>query len=315
VDEVMVVMNMGSYMSYALRFGFLNALYFLGGACLCLEGLCYKYTCAYDGSPLFSKTQTNVPEKLPEENQLEGGMYATNASATSQDIENTAANKVVEKNTPAKNTSLKVEDETQVYDETDSAYDMADFDVPPDMDVPPDEAMTGGNVYFDAGYAPRKTQNMQTQNVEKQSAQSSISTAEVAPAPVAPPAPTQHSGTTPLSAPRSVKQAVRGDAKATFGSFLRSLRKIAKSGVLLTLCMDLDSEYEDSCFVLYTTSDTIYRSLQKPEHAESIEKAFFEIGIQAGGYELRMKGKQSDGFNQNVAELKETFGGVKIDIK
>lgn len=34
VDESMLLLNMGSYMSYALRFGFLNAIYFLGGACL-----------------------------------------------------------------------------------------------------------------------------------------------------------------------------------------------------------------------------------------------------------------------------------------
>lgn len=40
VDEAMNLMNMGSYMSYALRFGFLNALYFLGGACLAIEELC-----------------------------------------------------------------------------------------------------------------------------------------------------------------------------------------------------------------------------------------------------------------------------------
>lgn len=43
VDEAMNLMNMGSYMSYALRFGFLNALYFLGGACLSIEDLCKKY--------------------------------------------------------------------------------------------------------------------------------------------------------------------------------------------------------------------------------------------------------------------------------
>ncbi len=52
VDEAMLLMNMGSYMSYALRFGFLNALYFLGGACLALEGICFKSRCAYDGEPL-----------------------------------------------------------------------------------------------------------------------------------------------------------------------------------------------------------------------------------------------------------------------
>ncbi len=39
VDESMLLMNMGSYLSYALRFGFLNAIYFLGGACLGLNGL------------------------------------------------------------------------------------------------------------------------------------------------------------------------------------------------------------------------------------------------------------------------------------
>ena len=53
IDEVTLLMNMGSYMSYALRFGFLNALYFLGGACLCLEDICFKRGCAYDGSPLW----------------------------------------------------------------------------------------------------------------------------------------------------------------------------------------------------------------------------------------------------------------------
>ena len=57
VDEAMNLMNMGSYMSYALRFGFLTALYFLGGACLCLENLCYKAEHAIDGSPLFESVE------------------------------------------------------------------------------------------------------------------------------------------------------------------------------------------------------------------------------------------------------------------
>lgn len=39
VDECMQLLNMGSYLSYALRFGFLNALYFFSGACLGLQGL------------------------------------------------------------------------------------------------------------------------------------------------------------------------------------------------------------------------------------------------------------------------------------
>ncbi len=39
VDESMLLLNMGSYMSYALRFGFLNSLYFFAGACMGLQGL------------------------------------------------------------------------------------------------------------------------------------------------------------------------------------------------------------------------------------------------------------------------------------
>lgn len=56
VDEAMLLLNMGSYMSYALRFGFLNALYFLGGACLAIEGLCFRFDRAFDGTPLRGKT-------------------------------------------------------------------------------------------------------------------------------------------------------------------------------------------------------------------------------------------------------------------
>ena len=79
--------------------------------------------------------------------------------------------------------------------------------------------------------------------------------------------------------------------------------------------MDLDSAYEDGVFVLSTASDTIYRSLSKAEHAELIAKAFSEIGMTEQEYQLTLKGKQSDTFQKNVAEIKETFSGVKIEIK
>ena len=67
VDESMNLLNMGSYMSYALRFGFLNALYFLGGACLCLENICYKPLCAYDGTPLVAETATEQTKENEDE--------------------------------------------------------------------------------------------------------------------------------------------------------------------------------------------------------------------------------------------------------
>lgn len=73
VDEAMLLLNMGSYMSYALRFGFLNALYLLGGACLALENVCYDKNRAYDGAPLYDKKEEINGTK--EEN--DGGRYET----------------------------------------------------------------------------------------------------------------------------------------------------------------------------------------------------------------------------------------------
>ena len=219
----------------------------------------------------------------------DGGMYASNVqtSTTSQ-------------NTPTENPTPKnIEKEEKLAPRMaeEPAYEMADFDIPPEMDAPPDEEITGGNVYFDIGFEPKQTQAP----IKKQ--------APASPTPTATPV------TETTSAVRAVKPALKGDAKVTFGSFLRSIRKIAKSGVLLTLCMDLDSEYDDGVFVLYTSSDTIYRSLSKPDHAEYIAKAFAEIGIDGNGYALRLKGKQSDTFDKGVAQIKDTFQGVKVELK
>ncbi len=71
VDESMKLLNMGSYMSYALRFGFLSALYFLGGTCLCLEGICFKPHHSYDGENFLKEGEEEEPKK--------GGMYAFKA--------------------------------------------------------------------------------------------------------------------------------------------------------------------------------------------------------------------------------------------
>ncbi len=164
-------------------------------------------------------------------------------------------------------------------EEPDELYDTGY--IPPDEAVPPDETVTGGGVYFDEPIEPVK--------------------AKTEPAPV--------------KAPREIKPAPKGDAKATFGSFLRSIRKIARSGVLLTLCMDLDGGYDGDTFILYTESETIFRSLKKEDHYALITQAFEAVGITADGFEIRLRGKQSDEFNKRMDELKDTFGGVKIEIK
>lgn len=167
---------------------------------------------------------------------------------------------------------------------------------PPEPEAPPDEGETGGNVYFDSGFIP----------VVKKQEEPKI------PAPAAPVA----SAPEPVAKPAAaVKQAPKGDARATLGLFLRSLRKVARNGVLITLCMDLDGEYEDGVFALYTTSDTIYRSLSKPDHQALIATAFESIGIPMDGFAVKLRGKKSEGFQKGVEEIKSTFGGVKIEIK
>ena len=158
---------------------------------------------------------------------------------------------------------------------------------PEDFYIPPDEEQTGGNVYFD-GFEPKAPQKAKV---------------EEKPAPIAP---------APATPARTV---TAGGGKATFGTFLRTIRKIARNGVLLTLCMDLDGGYDGDVFVLYTTSDTIYRSLTKPEHYALIGQAFAELGLEQGQFEIRLRGKESDGFQKAVEEVKSTFEGVKVDIK
>ena len=154
--------------------------------------------------------------------------------------------------------------------------------------APPDDDQTGGNAYFDEEIAPKTTDNTIAPTSEK----------TVQPAPVAVKSPVE-----------------KGDAKAVFGAFLRSLRKTGRNGVLFTICMDLDSAYENGVFTLYTTSETIYRSLSKPEHIALLKDAFAAIGLSESDYAVQYKGKRSDDIADGVEQIKQTFGGVKVEVK
>ncbi len=238
----------------------------------------------YSTSPRILFETAVMKASLPQEDYEIDGLIARIAA-----LEEKLKNGVVLQNeggmsaTNATPAPIKREEPAPALEE---ASEYAAIDVPPEMDVPPDDAATGGSAYFD-GYAPAPKKAV---------------TEKPAPAPA------------PTPAPRAPRAAV-GDAKTTFGSFLRSVRKTAKNGVIIALCMDLDSRYEGDVFVLSTTSDTIYRALKKPEHFALVTQAFAAIGIEEYGFDLRLAGKQSDNFQKSVDELKETFGGVKIDVK
>ncbi len=210
------------------------------------------------------------------ENKLSNGAIMVNAGGVA------ALNTEVPTEKPVKKTAEKTVENFKMEQEQNVAYASDDLYIPPDESVPPDETMTGGYAYFDELDAPQ---------TEKAKA-------------------VQSQAPTPS---RPVRAAVMGDGKATFGSFLRSLRKIARSGVLLTLCMDLECEYEGDKLVLFTTSDTVFRSLKKENHYALIEQALKDVGV--GQFEIRLRGKKGDDFQQGVNEIKETFGGVKVEIK
>lgn len=114
----------------------------------------------------------------------------------------------------------------------------------------------------------------------------------------------------PSSAP---VRSVSGDGQGTFGAFLRALRKNGASGVLFTLCSDLDSAFEDGTFVLSTPRDTIYQSLKKEDHYESIRLALLAVGVEK--FEIRKEETARDGFQKDLEELKRRFSDVKIDVK
>lgn len=193
---------------------------------------------------------------------------------------------------------------------TASAYD--DYGIPAFDEAPPDEEATGGNVYFDPGFFPEAPKAARENGNRPRSSAETVSSA-----PVVAPKEAHRSEEKAFSSgdvrPAVRASAVPGDAKATFGSFLRALRKTARNGVLFTLCMDLDSVYENGKFVLYTESETIYASLTKEDHRALVEQAFAAIGLT--DFELRLRGKKSDDFNKSLDELKENFSDIKIDIK
>ncbi len=153
-----------------------------------------------------------------------------------------------------------------------------------DLPLPPDEEETGGSAYFGGDFVPAPEKKREQQPVKTEQ-------------------------------PVAMKPRAVGDAKATFGAFLRYLRKTGKSGVVFAICMDLDYAYEDGVFILYTNSETIFRSLQKSEHYELIKSSFEGIGILEDGFAVRLKGKPTDDFNKGLETLKEDFDGVKIEIK
>ena len=159
--------------------------------------------------------------------------------------------------------------------------------------APPDEEETGGNIYFDADYI---------RSERKKEAQEQLpSSAAVA-----------FGGTKSAAQTVGAAANVSADAKVMFGRFLRALRSNS-NGVLFTICMDMESAFENGTFVLYTTKETLLNTLKRETNYPVVQKALAQIGI--SDFDIRLKEKEKDETNRAIDEIKERFSDVKIEVK
>lgn len=101
--------------------------------------------------------------------------------------------------------------------------------------------------------------------------------------------------------------------KAAFGYFMRSLRKNVKSGVLFTMCQDLESSFEGDRFILETASDVIFRRLNSEENHASVAAALEAIGIK--DFEIRLKAAKKDPLQQDIETIRKNFPDADIEIR
>ncbi len=118
------------------------------------------------------------------------------------------------------------------------------------------------------------------------------------------PAPKPAEKLEPVTPPKSATEA--------FGRFIRSLRKNAKNGVLFTMCSDLEAKYEGEKLVLLTTSEMVFRSLNRAEHRAVMDETFAGIGVT--DFEIRLD-RGDKGSADGLEELRNTFKDYPIDIK
>lgn len=172
-------------------------------------------------------------------------------------------------------------------------------------EAPPDENETGGNLYLDSDYVradkARQAKKAQTAYESTSSAQPGMFDTPFAAAQSAAP----QAGQKPTNA-------AAGDAKVAFGKFLRALRAVG-NGVLFTICMDMESDFDGDTFVLYTTKETLLNTLKRETNFPVVQSALNKIGIT--DFDLRLKSKEKDNTNKAIDEIKEKFADAKITIK
>jgi DNA polymerase-3 subunit gamma/tau len=94
--------------------------------------------------------------------------------------------------------------------------------------------------------------------------------------------------------------------KTVFAKFLRALRTTRKNAVLFTLCMDLENVFEGDKLVLITSSDAVYRALNREDNRAYIGETLAPLGV--FDFEIRSKQRGEDAYEKDVNQLKQNFG-------
>lgn len=100
-------------------------------------------------------------------------------------------------------------------------------------------------------------------------------------------------------------------AELVFGKFMRALRKRGSSGVLFTMCSDLEFFFEGETLVLTTTSDTIFRALKREDHEKVMKELFGSLGV---SFEVRKKAAKTE-LKHGISELEQNFSDYPVQVK
>ena len=179
-------------------------------------------------------------------------------------------------------------------------YDDGGYEPPAYMEAPPEEEYGG---YYPQAETPVKANDSAAKPV-KETPVARVENVQPRAVETAAPA---------VEKPKT--RAAVGDAKVAFGSFLRSLRRTAKNGVLFTICMELEYEYEGSTLVLYCDKETMLHYMKREENYALVKQAFAAIDVDESGFDIRLRGAAKDEFQSNVQAVKDTFPNTPMDVQ
>ena len=143
----------------------------------------------------------------------------------------------------------------------------------------------------------------------------------VPPVPPASPAPKREPAASPDGAqeapfsapPQGLREGADDSPEAVFGLFLRSLRKLPRSGVVYALCRDLSPSREGETLVLSTDVRTVSDTLNGERHRPLMQEVFAGLGVTQ--FEVRFTGADRTRVRDGVEQIKEDFAGYPVEVK